>query len=852
MCGATTRHIAPKIRAQVAPCRSRWRYSRTRRFRIDTDIDTRMDTRPTRDHPALRERDALQLLRVAMGLPDSARDAFLQGECSDDTWLLQRVRDLLACADEPDSVATSLDGSVPGSLAVQASVEQLGPWRLLRSLGRGGMGEVWLAERADGAFQRQVAIKRIRGGATLLATRFLRERSILARLQHPHIASLIDGGLDDAGHPWFAMEYVSGQRIDRWCDARRTTLYERVGLIIQLCRAVQFAHGHLIVHRDIKPANVLVGDDGAPKLLDFGIARMLDEAEPTQTQWLMTPAYAAPEQRRGEAPSTATDVYQLGLLLRELLIGSNDHAGCQRLDADYAACRRTSPSQAQAIAQTRSTTPDALASQLRGDLASIVALATAESADARYASPAALADDLQRWQLREPVRARADERGYRLRRMLRRRWPWLATAAAAVLFAGYHVHSLDLQLQRTQAEHKKSQAIAGFLVSVFRSAPPGQARDSDLSARELLRRSTQRLQNASSEAPAVRAALLVSAAKIYRDQGLIAESLEVGEEAVRLLRAERDTSPDARAEALLMLAKTLYLAGQPQRSLASAREALAALEDSPAQGSALHGEVLGFTAMGLFLRKDPVAAAMFSRALAILAPHRDRAPLPYIEVMTNAAYADQLVGRLREAEQRYQQARELSRSLVDTDPRAFIGISYILGTAVRDQGRLDESLALLREAKAAARRHYGEHHDEVARDANAIALTLLQLGRLEEAAREADEAVAIAQRVFGESGYLREYRFTRTAVRIAAGDLAGALADLPGLDSATATESWQPLVKAAVDCLQQPSSLNRLALNGIDATQFRPASLRLLREWQASCNRAVDERASISAATPHL
>lgn len=280
---------------------------------------------------------------------------------------------------------------------------RLGPSRLLHSLGRGGMGEVWLAERVEGGFEQQVALKRVRDAALSpeVTRRFLRERQILARLVHPNIAHLVDGGFGADARPWLAMEYVQGELITAWCAARGLDAPVRVRLFLPICEAVQFAHRNLIVHRDLKPANLMIDSEGRPNPLDFGIARLLegDTADPTQTVAAMTPASAAPEQLAGGAITTATDVYQLGVVLRELVgaIGATplrDGLGSN---------------QPGVVAGSSS-------SALRGDLRLIVDKATADAPGDRYASVAIFAEDLTDWLERKPLRSGIDSPRERLRR----------------------------------------------------------------------------------------------------------------------------------------------------------------------------------------------------------------------------------------------------------------------------------------------------------------------------------------------------------------------------------------------------------------------------------------------------
>lgn len=330
-----------------------------------------------------------------------------------------------------------------------AADEPVGPYRVLRELGRGGMGAVYLAERADGAFEQRVAIKVLRRGrdAGDLAARFLAERQILASMKHPGIARLLDGGTAADGRPYLVMEYVEGEPITDWCEARGLTVEERIELFVRVCRAVGHAHHKLLVHRDLKSSNILVTESGQPKLLDFGIAKLLEGSElpgsspPTRTgRHLMTPECASPEQVRGDPVTTASDVYQLGLLLYDLLAGVPPYrlAGRSPAEVERIVCETRPPPPSERV-------DGPLRRKLAGDLDTIVSVALRKTPERRYDSADRLADDLERWLEGRPVSARADSRLYRASRFVRRHRVGMAAAAVVVvLLAALAVLSLLL------------------------------------------------------------------------------------------------------------------------------------------------------------------------------------------------------------------------------------------------------------------------------------------------------------------------------------------------------------------------------------------------------------------------
>jgi eukaryotic-like serine/threonine-protein kinase len=338
--------------------------------------------------------------------------------------------------------ALAANGLQPGA--------RVGPYELIRPLGAGGMAEVWLARRADGAFKREVALKlpRLKHPRTDLEQRFARERDILASLEHPQIARFYDAGIDPSGLPYFAMEYVRGERLTVWCDAHRLGVRERLRLVLQVLDALQYAHAHEVIHRDIKPSNILVNEAGQVRLLDFGVAKLLarDEQQSQLTVVYgrcLTPEYASPELARGDSVEPVSDVYSLGVVLYELLTGCLPYRISARgsaalLEEAITAAEVTKPSThlSPEAGAARAVTQDKLVRQLSGDLDAIVLKTLTKAPSDRYCSAAALADDLQRYLLGQPVHARPDHFTYRFAKLVRRRPIEWATAAAAVLAAG--------------------------------------------------------------------------------------------------------------------------------------------------------------------------------------------------------------------------------------------------------------------------------------------------------------------------------------------------------------------------------------------------------------------------------
>jgi len=402
--------------------------------------------------------DAKRVFERALDLPEEDRAAYVDSACGGNAALLQEVRSLLTWhkgstgfLETPAANVTDLP--VEAMSAVRLLGKSVGPWRILDVIGSGGMGVVYRAERADAAFKRHAALKVVRPGpdAPQILERFRIERETLAALDHPNIARLMDGGTTADGQPFFVMELVDGVPIDRYCDENRLSINDRLDLFRKVCAGVQYAHENLIVHRDIKPDNILVTKDGVPKLLDFGVSKILSLDTPQvedipamNATWLMTPDYASPEQVSGRPSTTATDVYSLGVLLHVLLTGARPYtltgttaAAIERQLLEFTLIapseRARSSPESGVRAAARRTTPSKLSKRLEGDLDAIVMRALGRTLSSRYSSVEQLAEDVARHRAHHPVQARGRDARYAARLFVRRHRAALAAAATLVL-----------------------------------------------------------------------------------------------------------------------------------------------------------------------------------------------------------------------------------------------------------------------------------------------------------------------------------------------------------------------------------------------------------------------------------
>jgi serine/threonine-protein kinase len=725
------------------------------------------------------------ILDEVFELPSAARAPRVSVLCEGDE-SLQREVDALLRADSdagafletpaPELAAHLLARpEVPGAAAVG---ERLGPYQVVRELGRGGMGAVYLAERADGGFEQQVAVKVIRRGmdSQEILRRFLFERQILARLRHPHIARLLDGGVTTAQQPYFAMEYVDGLPITEYCDANRLTVAERVRLFLAVCDAVGYAHRNLVVHRDLKPSNILVTADGRPILLDFGIAKVLGPAEADAATLtsagmrMLTPEYAAPEQVTGEAITTATDVYALGSVLYELVSGHRPHrfARISPLEVERVICReqpeapsvvatRDSPATDE-ISRTRSTDPGHLRRSLSGDLDTVILRAMHKEPERRYSSAEAFAEDLDRHLAGLPVRARQDSLRYRASRFVRRHRAGVAAAGfiALALLAGlvgtlWQARVADRRADLARAEAAKADAVRRFLVSLFEGASPAVARGRDISARELLDIGVRRVDSAALTAhPEIRAEILFTLALIHRDLGLYARTdslLQRAEAIQRDLFGEDDprlaTTQRARGRMRLELGDHAGADSLLKRALAIHRRRLDPTD------TVLVATL--YETSGLERRRGNFAAAesLMTEALAI-----DSAlyGMDHLEVATDLSSLAVIVSGAGDASRAVPlQRRALAirrRHLSSPDPAIATALAN-LGAELTSIGEYAEAERMHREALAMRRALFAGPHPEVAYSLNGLAQVLVAQGRLEEAAPLYKEALEVRRAMFG-------------------------------------------------------------------------------------------------------
>lgn len=742
--------------------------------------------------------EADRLLAAALDLPSARRAAYVRAELSGDPVFCDLVLRLVERL-ETDSDRASFPPEALVAAAFDAGsgdddpddlppTTEIGRYTILKRHRRGGMATVYEAERRDGVYEQRVALKVLRRGLDTedLVARFRAERQILSSLTHPNIARLLDGGSTADGRPYLVMEFVDGDTITAWADSRRLDLKARLELFLSVADAVHAAHKQLVVHRDIKPSNVLVDLEGRVRLLDFGIAKLLgDDSEHTLVgARALTPEYASPEQLSGDPVTTATDVFQLGLLLRELLTGIRpraDDAGAalapvhlpRIVSRDVAGAPG-----AEHRARNRGTTPAKLSRLLSGDLDIIVGKSLRPEPEERYPSANELAADIRRHQRGQPILAHPESAAYRAQKFIRRhKTAVVATTAAVLLLIAYAVtvtvqrQQIALTSQRAEREARTAEQVTEFLTGLFRSSDPRVALADTVTVLGVLDEGAKRIRTELQGQPAVRAALLLAMGRAYSGLGryeradtLLLESLhlyesESGEGSARVADVLRALGNSARAERDFVKADSLYTREYGLRSVSGADDTVMARtlqnlsytqREIGTPDSAL---LLVERAVHLWRASGDTNSASFVDALGSLAfvlrglDSLDAAETVYREVLArqtallgsdnqvvavtrnNLGYLLRLKGDFTEAERQYREAvRIASARFGDGHPNTMMFKSNLAGTLLL-QGRIDEVAAIGRERIAAAEAQWPDGHWRVGNAYSALGSVFVRFGR---------------------------------------------------------------------------------------------------------------------------
>ncbi len=698
----------------------------------------------------------------AVDLEAEDRDRFLAS--LDDAALRRELESLLAAhgSDETLLDGAGADAGAGWRDAAEASRigRRVGPYRLIEEIGRGGMGTVYLAERVDQEYHRRVAVKVVRRGMDTdeILARFRQERQILASLDHPNVARLLDGGTTASGLPYFVMEHIRGEPIDRYCRRLELPLDRRLALFEAVCDAVRYAHRNLIVHRDLKPSNILVTGDGLVKLLDFGIAKLLDPGAPGLTTVLapgrrMTPEFASPEQLLARPVTTASDVYALGVLLYLLLAGRTPLGGGERcVEAVVKTVCERDPEPPSAVVADRRRSRT-----LKGDLDDIVLMALEKEPERRYSSVEQLAADLRRYRQGQPVAARRGGWRYRAGKFVRRHRRWLAAAGVALLVVVGFVINAAVQARRTaralglaEAESRRAEQVLRVLISQFRIADPSESLGATVTAREVLDQGAERIRRDLAGQPKVRAELLQAVGQVQQNLGLFDQARELMSEALAARRAVVSSSPLEVAESLFGLATVEHELGDYERAQTLHREALELRRAHLGEEHPEVAESLGALATTLQARSAFQAAEQhLRRALAIQRRYAGESPEPLVRSLRRLGVLLSQRGDHEAAEAMLRQALSLSHVAFGGEHPEVADVTHVLAMVAYDMGDYDLAEERYLEVLALRRKLYGADHPDVATTLNNLCALASERGdpKAEGLCRE---ALSMQRRLLGD------------------------------------------------------------------------------------------------------
>lgn len=777
------------------------------------------------DSAKQRYRDAKAIATEVLETEPLRRGPLIAVRCGSDEALKQEVEWLIVAAedDADDDVPESFQAAARSALQdVSLEVPLPRNYRLLRRISQGGMGIVYLAERVDGDLRQPVAFKLLHLSESdneAVARRFSTERGILSRLNHPWIAHLVDGGLTAEGRPFLATEFVDGERIDRWA-AGAVSLEEILELFVKVCEAVDYAHRHMVIHRDLKPANILVTRSGEPKLLDFGVAQLLDADDERSdlSEQGLTLAYASPEQVRGEALSAASDVYSLGVLLYELLAGhppfaGTDHVRQRVLNGDYAAptSRR--------------------GERLPRDLVAVVGKAMHVDDRERYDSVRALADDVRRFRAHRPVDARAGGALYRAARFARRNRAGLALGLAVAGLLVAFLVDREMQLDRIAWERDRAEAVTGFVSELLAGADSLPTRGNDVTVREILDLGASQLASSEHDNPAALGQMYVALGEAYNALGLGEQALPLLEKAQSLQGAS--LPPQERALILAELGAAFDSAGRASEAIAADERAIRLLEESPGYYSSelMRLRIRRLRNLANVLDEPPEAVV---EQLETIIGELGSSPGADPELLFDARSA--LVGaRVAAGEESAAladaiRARELAENLYDEgDPRRLRG-RYVHATALMLSD--PEAAVAMFESLIADHERLVGPSQRLANTIGNLGVALSRMGRNRESMRSFERAALMIETTVGRDHYLYRLSITNlAALHLRVGDPAEA----------------ERLVRDILPDLQR----RHARLGGIE-TFYRASALEVLGGAQVMQGRLTAAAASYRSALTSL
>ncbi|MCW9708500.1 serine/threonine-protein kinase [Fodinibius salsisoli] len=779
---------------------------------------------------------------LALNLPQDRRTTYIKQLCRDDPALEEEINDLLASVEASDQM---LDDHLRKNKALLNSLtthlqetninrslvgQTIGSWKVTALLGRGGMGEVYHVERCDSDIHQKGALKIMRHGLNTPDNmrRFRLEKQILAGLHHPNIAGLIDGGISDDGRPYLVMEYVDGIPIDQYCDKHQLTIDQRLSLLKTVCQAVQHAHKNLIVHRDLKPANILVTEEGHVKILDFGIAKLLDSdlydlpaAETRQSMRLMSLEYAAPEQVSGNTITTSTDVYPLGILLYELLTGVHpfnfEEKGIKEIEETILNEEPPRPSQRQAaindsdtLIEARKTSQTALLGQLRGDLDAITCKALRKEMDQRYQSVSQLVDDLNRFKADKPVTARYGSTRYYILKFYKRHKKRIGIAAGAVIIITaltiFYTFQLAQQRNEAQLQAQKAEQVKELLVSIFQSGDPFREPEAnDLSIQDVLDRGMHRISNSLESQPLVKAELQEALGSVYSGLIMYPKAEPLLRNALATYKQELGPNAPDVAQASLLLGFMLFRKGEYNETetlfedakriyksnngienthYAYAVKMMGALFsetgrpqealDQYNQAIQIYEQKSAPEIAGTYMDRGYVlmglgqfdeAEASLERSIELFKEYNQEPEVAIANALTGLGQTMQLKGKLAKAEEYHREALNIRQQIFDPG-HTYIASSHLrLGWVLVEEHRIEEAIPLVKKAYQSFKNHLPPNHWKVAASEGVLALAWLGQGKYRQAEQTLLNTYGVLKKQFGPNDW-RTRRARQTVAKL--------------------------------------------------------------------------------------
>jgi serine/threonine-protein kinase len=701
-----------------------------------------------------------ELFSAAIDLPAQERSNFLQSACGNDSELLNEVELLLKQDDGTGSMLKTIISRAADSLSQEKISnliqKQIGPYLITGLIGRGGMAEVYSAVRADDQYKKLVAIKLIHQtpDSSFLISRFRYERQILANLEHPSIARFLEGGTTKDGISYLVMEFIQGEPITDYCTKNNLSVRERLRLFKSVCDAVQFAHRNLVIHRDIKPSNILVTSEGVPKLLDFGIAKLLDPElstdAPTATIAsfrLMTPEYASPEQVRGEQVTTATDLYSLGAVLYELLTNERPHQFKSKsiTEIEHVVCELEPALPSSAVMRTHLKRNDRkrLSRELVNELDKIILMAMRKDPRHRYQTVQQFTEDIDRYLDGRPIRARTQTIGYRTTKFVRRHKTAVAVVSLLIALLTGFALVMTFQASRIAKERDRANKVTEFLVNLFEVSNPSEAKGNSIKVRELLDVGADKIGKELKDQPDVQAAMMDTIGRVYSNLGLYKTSISLLERSLEIRKRIYGDKNNEVASTEDHLAQAYQNAGKFEDAESIARKAFG-----------IRKEILGTEhpdvadsagTLGAILQdagKYDEAESFFRMALVIKQKHFGEENAKVADSINDLALLLKIKGETKEAESLYRKALAQRRKLLGNDHPSVSATLNNLGRLLTENGQHDKAEPLLVEATEIDLKVLGKDHPDRAIVMNNLALVYREkkeYGKAEQLYRESLE-----------------------------------------------------------------------------------------------------------------